>query len=394
MTKQAVNCFPTRRDWERDASDRGPEGRSVRHPRPRLGRLACPASSHAMQYSLVADLDASDGADAPQPQPGEGHRLPGVRLARAGPGHRHKNEYCENGAKHVTTRRRRAGSPREFFAEHSVAELEQMSDYWLNQQGRLTEPMVKRAELRRTTSRSAGTTPSACWPGSSTRSTPRTRRCSTPPGGSTTRARSCCSSSPGSSAPTTCRTAPTCATSRADRLCGETLGVGKGTVSLDDIYEADLVLVVGQNPGTNHPRMLTALEETKHNGGQVVAVNPLPEAGLMRFKNPQKPRGVVGPGYGDRRPVPPDPPRRRPRAVPDAQPAAAGGRGRGARDRAGPRTSSSATPPASRPSPQARPEDRLGRRARGDRSDACGDRGAARAGPGRATRSSCAGRWG
>ncbi len=56
------------------------------------------------------------------------------------------------------------------------------------------------------------------------------------------------------------------------------------------------MLVVGQNPGTNHPRMLTALEQTKHNGGSVVAVNPLPEAGLKRFKNPQKPSGVVGRG--------------------------------------------------------------------------------------------------
>ena len=53
---------------------------------------------------------------------------------------------------------------------------------------------------------------------------------------------------------------------------------------------------MGQNPGTNHPRMLTALEETKRNGGQIVAVNPLPEAGLIRYKNPQKVRGLVGRG--------------------------------------------------------------------------------------------------
>lgn len=57
----------------------------------------------------------------------------------------------------------------------------------------------------------------------------------------------------------------------------ETLGVGKGTVSLDDLENSDLVFVVGQNPGTNHPRMLSSLEETKRNGGKVVAVNTLPE---------------------------------------------------------------------------------------------------------------------
>ena len=77
---------------------------------------------------------------------------------------------------------------------------------------------------------------------------------------------------------------------------GETLGIGKGSVSLDDIHEADLVFVVGLNPGTNMPRMLSALEECKRNGGRLVAVNPLPEAGLIRFKNPQKVRGILGRG--------------------------------------------------------------------------------------------------
>ncbi|AUS06975.1 FdhF/YdeP family oxidoreductase [Pseudotamlana carrageenivorans] len=69
----------------------------------------------------------------------------------------------------------------------------------------------------------------------------------------------------------------------------ETLGIGKGSVTLDDLYKAELVLVVGQNPGTNHPRMLTALEKCKNNDGKVVAINPLPEAGLVRFTNPQNP---------------------------------------------------------------------------------------------------------
>jgi hypothetical protein len=76
----------------------------------------------------------------------------------------------------------------------------------------------------------------------------------------------------------------------------ETTGIGKGTVSLADIHRADLIVVVGQNPGTNHPRMLSALEEAKAKGAKVIAVDPLPEAGLMRFKNPQTVRGVVGKG--------------------------------------------------------------------------------------------------
>ena len=76
----------------------------------------------------------------------------------------------------------------------------------------------------------------------------------------------------------------------------ETIGIGKGTVTLDDVHAADLIFVVGQNPGTNHPRMLSALEEAKRSGATIVAVNPLPEAGLLRFKNPQAPRGIVGRG--------------------------------------------------------------------------------------------------
>ena len=77
----------------------------------------------------------------------------------------------------------------------------------------------------------------------------------------------------------------------------QTIGIGKGTVTLEDISDhAGLIVVVGQNPGTNHPRMLAALEEAKQRGAKIVAVNPLPEAGLMRFKNPQKARGLAGHG--------------------------------------------------------------------------------------------------
>jgi molybdopterin-dependent oxidoreductase alpha subunit len=73
----------------------------------------------------------------------------------------------------------------------------------------------------------------------------------------------------------------------------DTIGIGKGTVTLDDIYDAELILVIGQNPGTNHPRMLTALEKCKENGGKIIAINPLPEAGLMHFINPQNPLKIL-----------------------------------------------------------------------------------------------------
>jgi molybdopterin-dependent oxidoreductase alpha subunit len=76
----------------------------------------------------------------------------------------------------------------------------------------------------------------------------------------------------------------------------EAIGIGKGTVTVEDMTLADLIVIAGQNPGTNHPRMLSVLEEAKANGAKIIAVNPLPEAGLIRFKDPQKVHGVVGHG--------------------------------------------------------------------------------------------------
>ena len=73
----------------------------------------------------------------------------------------------------------------------------------------------------------------------------------------------------------------------------ETIGIGKGSVSLEDLHQADLIIVAGQNPGTNHPRMLSALEKAKSAGAKIISVNPLPEAGMERFKNPQTPIGML-----------------------------------------------------------------------------------------------------
>lgn len=76
----------------------------------------------------------------------------------------------------------------------------------------------------------------------------------------------------------------------------DSIGIGKGSVTVDDVAHADVILIAGQNPGTNHPRMLSTLEKAKANGATVIAVNPLPEAGLIRFKDPQKVHGVIGDG--------------------------------------------------------------------------------------------------
>ncbi|MEO8447572.1 MAG: FdhF/YdeP family oxidoreductase [bacterium] len=78
---------------------------------------------------------------------------------------------------------------------------------------------------------------------------------------------------------------------------GESLGTGKGSVTLEDLYEAEVIIILGQNPGTNHPRMLTALQKAKANGAVIISINPLPETGLMNFSNPQKIKGMLGIGY-------------------------------------------------------------------------------------------------
>lgn len=74
----------------------------------------------------------------------------------------------------------------------------------------------------------------------------------------------------------------------------ESLGIGKGSVRLEDFYEAEVIIILGQNPGTNHPRMLTALQKAKENGATIISVNPLPETGLISFSNPQTVKGLMG----------------------------------------------------------------------------------------------------
>ncbi|GAB3288446.1 FdhF/YdeP family oxidoreductase [Parasphingorhabdus pacifica] len=262
---------------------------------PKTWATGVPGVAHALQYSLSQTSVRRTALTLLNVNQDKGIDCPGCAWPEGDPKHRHLNEYCENGAKHIndeaTTRRVSA----DFFAQHGISELAGKSDYWLNQQGRLTEPMVKRSGsdhyepiswdeafgLLAEELRGLGTPDEALFYTSGRLNneaafllqlfarafgTNNLPDCS-----------NMCHESSGSA-------------------MQETLGVGKGTVSLDDLHHADLVFVVGQNPGTNHPRMLSALEETKRNGGQVVAVNPLPEAGLMRFKHPQKIRGVIGRG--------------------------------------------------------------------------------------------------
>jgi formate dehydrogenase major subunit len=212
------------------------------------------------------------------------------------PDHRHTAEFCENGAKAVADEATRDLIGREFFAQHPVAELAEHTDYWLNKQGRVTEPMVLRA---------GGThyEPIA-WDdafalmGTHLRAIEPDQAIFYTSGKTSNEAAYLYQlfvRAYGTNNLPDCSNM--CHESTSVGLA-EVIGIGKGSVSLDDVHHAELIVILGQNPGTNHPRMLSALEEAKGNGAKIVAVNPLKEAGLVRFKNPQNVKGVVGHGTG------------------------------------------------------------------------------------------------
>ncbi len=196
-------------------------------------------------------------------------------------------EFCENGAKAVAHEgtSRRVGA--DFFAEHSLTDLESRSDHWLEAQGRLVGPMIRRpgrdhyepinwdaaldvvAEQLRgldspdeavfytsgRTSNEAAFAYQLLVRGFGTNNLPD---CS-----------NMCHESSGAA-------------------LSQTLGTGKGSVTLDSLEAADLIIIAGQNPGTNAPRMLSSLERARRHGATVVAINPLREAGLLGFRNPQR----------------------------------------------------------------------------------------------------------
>jgi len=213
------------------------------------------------------------------------------------PEHRHTAEFCENGAKAVAEEATRDRIGREFFARHSIEELRQKTGYWLGHQGRITEPMVLRA--------GATHYEPIDWDAAFATIAGHLQRLGSPDeaifytSGKTSNeaafAYQLFARSLGTNNLPDCSNM--CHESSGVALA-EVMGIGKGSVSLEDIHHAELIVVMGQNPGTNHPRMLTALETAKRNGARILAINPLEEAGLVRFKNPQKARGLVGRGTG------------------------------------------------------------------------------------------------
>jgi molybdopterin-dependent oxidoreductase alpha subunit len=207
-------------------------------------------------------------------------------------GHRRMAEFCENGAKAVAWETDSRKCDPEFFAKYSVEELSNRHEYWLGQQGRLTHPMVLREgathyepiswsdaygmiaeELKSLDSpdeaifytSGRASNESAFLYGVFARhfGTNNMPDCS-----------NMCHESSGAA-------------------LAESIGIGKGTATIEDYAKAQVILIVGHNPATNHPRMLSTLAEAKQNGAKIIVINPLIEGGLLRFKDPQTVKGVL-----------------------------------------------------------------------------------------------------
>ncbi|GAA1361768.1 FdhF/YdeP family oxidoreductase [Arthrobacter rhombi] len=260
---------------------------------PRSWAAGVPGVLHSMEPAVakmgavrtaktVMKMNQKDGFDCPS-------------CAWPDPHHRKAFEFCENGAKAVTWEATPITVDSAFWAEHSVSDLRGRSEYWLGQQGRLTEPVYKPAgedhyrpvswseaiDLLATKLNSLDSPDQAAFYTSGRTSNEAAFAYQLFARGFGTNNLPDCSNM--------------CHESSGWAM-GETIGVGKATVNFEDYEQADLIIIMGQNPGTNHPRMLTELENCKKNGGHIVAINPLPEAGLRRYKNPQKVRGIIGRG--------------------------------------------------------------------------------------------------
>ncbi|WP_264524061.1 FdhF/YdeP family oxidoreductase [Flavobacterium sp. N502536] len=204
-------------------------------------------------------------------------------------------EYCENGAKALAEEATTKKVTADFFKENSVYELAKLDDYQIGKMGRLTDPMYlpKNATHYQPIS----------WDAAFTKIADHLNALESPDeaafytSGRTSNEASFLYQLFAKEFGT--NNMPDCS-----NMCHETsgsalrptIGIGKGTVTLDDFYDTDVIVIIGQNPGTNAPRMMSALSKGKKNGAKIIAINPLPEAGLMGFHNPQEVNGIIGSG--------------------------------------------------------------------------------------------------
>ena len=257
---------------------------------PAAGRGALLSSLHELRKHtgliegarLLAKVNQEGGFDCP-----------GCAWPDPPAGQRSTFEFCENGVKAVAAEGTRKRVTPDFFKQYHLSDLRLKSDYWLEDQGRLTHPMYKAEGDDRY--QPLG------WDEAFRIIAQHLSRLSNP-----NRAVFYTSGRTSNEAAFLYQlfarllgtnNLPDCSNmchESSGRGLGETLGTGKGTVQLSDFEQADCIIVMGQNPGTNHPRMLTALEGAAKRGCQIISVNPLRERGLEHFAHPQKPLALLG----------------------------------------------------------------------------------------------------
>ena len=230
----------------------------------------------------LAALNQKDGYDCPGcawPDP-DGHRS---AIA----------EYCENGAKAIAEEATTKKLTAKFFAANSVKALADLNDYEIGKKGRVAEPMYL--------PEGATHYQPISWDDAFKKIAIHLNRLATPDeaifytSGRTSNEAAYLYQlfvrEYGTNNLPDCSNM--CHESSGVAL-NESVGIGKGSVTLEDFYEAEVIIILGQNPGTNHPRMLSALQKAKENGATIISVNPLPETGLMGFSDPQTVKGALG----------------------------------------------------------------------------------------------------
>lgn len=270
---------------ERHVTSRTPDDtNALRLKKPKTKAAGIPAVLSSAKHGLAKMGLAKTIKNLTMVNQKEGFDCPGC--AWPDPEHRTTFEFCENGAKAVADEAMKAHVTPHFFSKHSVSELSQLSDYELNRKGRISHPVIlEKGALHYT---------KISWKDAFSRISDHLKSISDPnrtafyTSGRTSNEAAFLYQAFVRAYGT--NNLPDCSNmchESSGKGLGQTIGIGKGTVTLDDFNHADVIMVIGQNPGTNHPRMLTALRDAKHKGAKIIHVNPLPEAGLMQFKHPQ-----------------------------------------------------------------------------------------------------------
>jgi molybdopterin-dependent oxidoreductase alpha subunit len=224
----------------------------------------------------LADLNQFDGYDCP------GCAWPDPDNERS------SVEFCENGAKAVAEEATTKKCDRDFFTKHAVSDIRGWTDYEIGKSGRIVEPMILRNG--RTHYEPITWAEAFTFIGKKLRSLSSPNEAVFYTSGRT-------SNEAAFLYQLFVRMYGTNNLPDCSNMCHEssgvalteTVGIGKGTVTLDDFDKAEVIVVIGQNPGTNHPRMLTTLQQAKKKGASIISINPIEEAGLISFQHPRNP---------------------------------------------------------------------------------------------------------